>query len=178
MSLHRLKFLETLDGLLNGLEVCQQAAEPTLVNVILATAFSFFADSILGLSLCTDKKDRLSSVFRNCIGNKAERIAKHSLSFLQVNNVDAIALAENVFLHLRIPAPNLVAEMHASLQEFFHSNRYQTLISFSVNWFNVLTITPGPLLKSNQFELWQWILEFRNADFEFRILLINSQFCD
>ena len=35
-------------------------------------------------------------------------------------------------------APDLVAEVYASLQQFFHRNRNQTLVSFSVNWFNVL----------------------------------------
>src|SRR6185295_20245648 len=63
---------------------------------------------------------------------------------LQINNVNAVALAKDVFLHLRSPAPYLVAEMHAGFQKFFHRNRNQTLISFAVNWFNVLTITAGP----------------------------------
>ena len=126
------------------MEVCQQAAQPALVNVVLTRSLSFFADSVLCLSLCSDKEHSLSSVLSNRIGNKSDRIAKHPLSLLKVNNVNAIALAEDVFLHLRIPAPNLVAEMYAGFQEFFHRNRNQTLISFSVNWFNVLTITPGP----------------------------------
>jgi len=39
-----------------------------------------------------------------------------------------------------------VAEMYAGLQQFFHRNRNQTVISFAVNWFNVLTTTVGPYL--------------------------------
>src|ERR1700704_5441573 len=109
--------------------------------MILATAFCFLANRILSLSLRANKENCLPTVFRNRIGNKGKRVAKHSLSLLKVNNVNAVALAKDVFLHLRIPAPYLVAEMNASLQKFFHRNRNQTLISFSVNWFNVLTVT-------------------------------------
>jgi hypothetical protein len=34
--------------------------------------------------------------------------------------------------------------MYASLQQFFHRNRNQTVISFVMNWFNVLAATVGP----------------------------------
>jgi len=62
--------------------------------------------------------------------------------------------AENVFLSSSDSSADLVAEMHASLQEFFNSYRTKLFVSFSVNWFNVLTIAPGTLpKKSNQLEL-------------------------
>jgi len=61
-------------------------------------------------------------IFGDEIRDETDCFAKHSLSLLQVNNVDSIALTENVFLHLRVPAPHLVAEVYASLQEFFHRN--------------------------------------------------------
>jgi hypothetical protein len=51
---------------------------------------------------------------------------------LQVDDVNAIALAKDVFLHLWVPAPYLVAEVNAGLQQLFHGNRYQTKISFSL----------------------------------------------
>ena len=156
ISLHSLQLFETLDGFLHGLEVGQQAAEPALIDVVLTGTLSFLADRILSLSLGADKEHGLSSVFGDCARDKRERVAKHSLGLLQVNNVNAVALAKDVFLHLWIPAPNLVAEMHAGFQKFFHRNRNQTLFSFAVNWFNVLTITAGPSGKSNQSELWQW----------------------
>src|SRR6185503_13783827 len=116
---------------------------PALIDVILTGTLGLFADRVLRLSLRADEEHCFASVFRDGAGNKAERVAKHALGFLQVNNVNAVALAKDVFLHLRIPAPHLVAEVYAGLQKFFHRYRYQTLISFSVNWFNVLTITAG-----------------------------------
>src|SRR6185436_6495755 len=145
IGLHRLKLLETLDGLLYGLEVGEQAAQPALVNVVLTSSLSFLAHRILRLSLRANKEDGLAAVFCDCSAYKSERVAKHSLRLLQVNNVNAVALAKDVFLHLRIPAPNLVAEVHSGFQKFFHRNRNQTLISF-VNWFNVLAITAGSFL--------------------------------
>ena len=49
-------------------------------------------------------------------------VAEHLQGLLQVNNVDSIAFAENVFLHLRIPAARLVAEVNSSLQKLLHRN--------------------------------------------------------
>ena len=52
----------------------------------------------------------------------AARFAEHLQSFLQIDDVDSVAFAENVFLHLRIPAARLVAEVNSGLQKFFHRN--------------------------------------------------------
>ena len=43
----------------------------------------------------------------------------------QVDDVDAVALAEDELLHLRVPALRLVAEVDASLQQFLHRNSGQ-----------------------------------------------------
>jgi hypothetical protein len=98
--------------------------------MILATAFGFFANSVLSLSLRANEENGLPPVFGYLVRDKPERVAKHTLSFLKINNVNAVALAEDVFLHLGIPAPNLVAEVYASLQEFFHRNLNQTKSPF------------------------------------------------
>ena len=39
---------------------------------------------------------------------------------LQVDDVDAVALAVDEFLHLRVPPLGLVAEMHPGFQQFLH----------------------------------------------------------
>jgi len=52
------------------------------------------------------------------------------LGFLQINDVNAVALTENVFLHFRVAAPNLMAEVNSRLKQFFHRNRSQTSFSF------------------------------------------------
>ena len=102
-----------------------------MVDVVLTGTFGFFADRILRLSLGADKENCLALVFSDEVGDKRDRVAKHPLRFLQIDNVNAVALAKDVFLHLWIPAPYLVAEVNTGLQQFFHRNRNQTIISFS-----------------------------------------------
>src|SRR4029077_13841840 len=41
---------------------------------------------------------------------------------LQIDDVDAVALGEDVALHLRVPAPGLVTEVDAALQELLHAD--------------------------------------------------------
>ena len=43
----------------------------------------------------------------------------------EVEDVDAVALAEDVRLHLGIPALRLVAEVHAGFQQILHRDRGQ-----------------------------------------------------
>ena len=41
---------------------------------------------------------------------------------LQVDDVDAVALGEDVALHLRVPAPGLVPEVHAGVEQLLHGD--------------------------------------------------------
>src|SRR5699024_755033 len=41
---------------------------------------------------------------------------------LQIDNVDTVALGEDVALHLRVPAPGLMPEMHAGVEQLFHGD--------------------------------------------------------
>jgi hypothetical protein len=51
---------------------------------------------------------------------------------LQIDNVNAVALAKDVLFHLWVPAPYLVTEVNTGLQQLFHGNRNQTKVSFSL----------------------------------------------
>jgi hypothetical protein len=44
------------------------------------------------------------------------------LRLLEVDDVDPAALGEDEALHLRVPAPRLVAEVHSSLQQLLHGD--------------------------------------------------------
>jgi hypothetical protein len=48
----------------------------------------------------------------------------------QVNDVDVGLLAEDVAVHLRVPAVGLVSEMRASFQELTHAEYWQRHKSF------------------------------------------------
>src|SRR5271167_4361026 len=87
-----------------------------------AAALRLFSHSFLRLPLGAHKQNGLT--LRGKIANKPARLAEHLEGFLQVNNVDPVALSENIFLHLRIPSSRLVAEVNSSLQQLFHRNFY------------------------------------------------------
>ena len=53
----------------------------------------------------------------NCV-----RLLEQRLGLLQVDDVDAAPLGEDVAAHLRVPAPRLVAEVHSGLQELAHAD--------------------------------------------------------
>src|SRR5258708_29753717 len=45
---------------------------------------------------------------------------------MQVDDVDSVTFAKDVFLHLWIPALGLVPEVNAGFEQFFHANGRQT----------------------------------------------------
>ena len=79
-----------------------------------------FGDRLLGLLLGADEQDLVAM-----LGDLAHEVVGRSEvadGLLQVDDVDAVAGAEDVRLHLRIPARGLVAEVNAGLQQFFHGD--------------------------------------------------------
>jgi hypothetical protein len=52
--------------------------------------------------------------------NEVERSGEQGHALRQVDDVDAVAVAENVRLHPRVPAMGLVAEMHSGLKQLLH----------------------------------------------------------
>ena len=106
---HTLEFLQTRDALLNRLEVRQHAAEPALIDIKLPRTRRFLANRILCLLLRTDKENALS-----CCCNAAKKIIRCidlADGLLQVDDVDAVALREDVTSHLRIPTTGLMSKV-------------------------------------------------------------------
>src|SRR5207245_5592522 len=73
------------------------------------------------LPLGAHEQDALA--LRGEIGNECGSFLEELERLLQVNDIDPVALAEDVLLHLRIPALGLMTEVHASFQKLFHRNR-------------------------------------------------------
>jgi hypothetical protein len=92
-----------------------------------AATLGFFGDRFLGLALRAHKQYVLT--LRGKFAHEAAGFAEHFEGFLQVDNVDAVAFPENVFLHFRVPASRLVTEVNAGLQQFFHRNFYRQVSS-------------------------------------------------
>ena len=65
--------------------------------------------------------------------HKPAGLAEHLQGFLQIDDVDSIAFAEDIFLHLRVPTAGLVAEVNAGLQQFFHRN-FNCQWTSSLDW--------------------------------------------
>ena len=97
-----------------------------MIDEILSALFGLLANGVLRLSLGADEQNCFAFVLSDKVGNESNCFAEHSLSFLQIDDVNAVALTEDVFLHLRVPAPYLVAKVNTGLQQLFHGNRNQT----------------------------------------------------
>ena len=112
---HGLQQLQALDGFLQRDPVGERAAEPAVVHVEHSAALRFFGDGFLRLALGAEEQNALA--LARLLGDVARRFAEHFQGLLQIDDVNPVALAENVFLHLRIPAPRLVAEVNSGLQQ-------------------------------------------------------------
>jgi len=119
---HGLEELQALDGLLQRGPIGQRAAEPAVIDKVRIAALGLFGDGFLGLALGADKQN--GSALPGDVADEAAGFAEHFQGFLQVNDMNAVALPENVFLHFGVPAARLVAEMNAGLQQLLHGNFY------------------------------------------------------
>src|SRR4029453_18030 len=107
--------LEALDRLPHGAEVREHAAEPAVVDVELARALRFALHDLLGLPLGRDEQDLAAG--RNRLAQEVEARVQPAHGLIEVDDVDAAALAEDERLHLRVPAPRLVAEGGAGFEQ-------------------------------------------------------------
>ena len=124
---HRLEIAQPAEAALNRREVGEQAAEPALVHEEHAAALRFLGDDVLGLALGADEQDR--AAFGGEAGDELLGLAEQLHRLAQVDDVDAVPFAEDVFLHLRVPALRLVAEVNPRLQQILHRDRGQSLHS-------------------------------------------------
>ena len=105
------QLFQALDGVLNCRPVREQASQPAAIDEIHLAALGFGCNCFLGLTLGADEQHGLA--FRGRLGDEAGGVLEHLQGFLKVDDVDAVAFAEDILSHLRIPAPGLVPEMNA-----------------------------------------------------------------
>ena len=74
-----------------------------------------FLDDLLGLLLRRHEEDLLA--LGHHAAEELRRLVDQLDGLGQVDDVDAVALVEDVAFHLRVPALGLVAEMQAGLDE-------------------------------------------------------------
>ena len=116
--LHGLELLEPADAAADGAEVGEHTAQPPGVDVMNAGAGRFIADGILRLLLGAHKKHGFA-VGRQ-IAHEHIRFLQLADRFLQVDDINAVALRKNIRGHFGVPAAGLVSEVDAGLQQLLH----------------------------------------------------------
>ena len=115
---HALIFLHLVDALRDGLEVGQHATQPTLVYVGHATLLGVRLDRVLYLALGSHEHDR--STVRGEIAHECVCIFQTIERLVEIDDVNAVALAVNEPLHFRVPTSGLVSEMDTRVKELLH----------------------------------------------------------
>ena len=86
-----------------------------MVDEMLAAGARCFSDRLLRLTLGADEQDLAAS--RNGVGDKVECPCEQRHALREVKNMDAVAGAEDIWFHLRVPAVGLVAEMRSGFNQ-------------------------------------------------------------
>jgi hypothetical protein len=123
--------VQPLDPLRERVEVRQQSAQPAMVDVRHFGGLGVLADGVLGLLLSAHKQYGPAAP-RN-FGRKLPRLLQKGPSLEKIDDVDAVALAEDETAHLRVPAPGLVAEMDSGLQQLLNSEFSHVLLPLVVS---------------------------------------------
>ena len=113
-----LDIFQSANALADGGEIRQGAAEPALINVELAASQRRFLDRFLRLFFAPYKQD-LPTAAHNLL-KKLRRTLELSHCFVQINDINLIALLKDERLHLRVPTLGLVSEMDTRLEKFRH----------------------------------------------------------
>ena len=121
---HGFQFLQPLDGLLHREHVGEQSAQPALVDVVHLAAVGLFGDGFLRLPLGADEEHILA--LRGHLADEPGGVFEHLQGLLKIDDVNSVTFAEDVFLHLRIPALGLVPEVNAGFEQFLHGYCGQT----------------------------------------------------
>ena len=123
VTLHFIELFHALNRFLNRRVVRQEAAQPAMVDVEHSATSGFFGDGLLSLPLGAHKEKR-SALLRE-VRHELGRVFEELQRLLKIDDVDSVALPVDVLLHLRIPAPGLMAEVYSGLQKFFHGDARQ-----------------------------------------------------
>ena len=67
--------------------------------------------------------------FGRQILHELRRLFEHLQRLLQIDNVDPVALTEDVFLHLGVPALRLMPEVNTRFEQLLHGDVSQTTSS-------------------------------------------------
>ena len=91
-----------------------------MVDEMLVRAARRFRDRLLRLTLGADEQHLAARGRR--LAHEIERAGEERNALRKIDDVDAVPLAEDVRLHLGVPAVGLVAEMRSGLEQLLHAD--------------------------------------------------------
>ena len=109
------QLVQPLDALGDGLEVGEQTTQPALVDVRHAAGLRGLLDRVAGLLLRAHEQHGAAASRE--VAGEFLGVVQQTVGLLQVDDVDAVALAEDEAAHLGVPAARLVAEVDPGLQQ-------------------------------------------------------------
>jgi len=115
LFLHLVELEHAPHAAADGFAVGQGAAEPAGGHVELAGSLGGGLDDLLRLLLGSNEQQ--VAAFGSQLLHEGGGILDGLEALGQVNDMDAVALVENVTLHFRIPALGLVSEMQAGIEQ-------------------------------------------------------------
>jgi hypothetical protein len=107
--------VQALGAQRDRLEVRQQAAEPTVVDVGHVARLRRLLDGVASLLLGPHEEDGAAAVGDG--GHELLSLVEQALGLQEVDDVDPGALAPDEAAHLRVPAARLVTEVDSGLQQ-------------------------------------------------------------
>ena len=114
VGFHLFDLLHAGDGLLDGLEIGERAAEPAFRHIELAAFLGGFLDGLLGLLLGADEQH--APPLPTVVVRKSQAASQAGECLAEVDDMNAVAGIEDERLHLGVPTLGLMSEMDACFQ--------------------------------------------------------------
>ena len=115
-----LELTHALDGRTDRLGVGERTAEPALGDVELADGGRAVLDEFGNLLLGGDEEDVLTG--ENGVAEELGGFVEESDALGEVDDVDTVALIEDITFHLRVPTLRLVTEVETGVEHILESN--------------------------------------------------------
>ncbi len=115
LGLIAFEIVQAPDALVDRLEVGEQTAEPTMVDIRHVSRLGNLLDGVAGLLLGAHEQHGATAM--GDLGREFLGLLQKGSGLQEVDDVDAVALAVDEAAHLRVPAARLMAEMDSGLQQ-------------------------------------------------------------
>ena len=113
-----LEAIQFLDTGIHGGPVGEHTAQPALGDIGHATAERLFLDGFLRLALGADEQHRAAIGDR--VAHDVESLVQQFDGLLQVNDMNAVALREDIRLHAGVPLVGAMSKVDAALEQGLH----------------------------------------------------------